>query len=294
MSASWMRCCLEKHRLRRRKKGRKALDERFGDLSISGPMEGGWNQAPSTATAQVHNLESFETSSSNCGHIENGCASSRRPKLNPSNQGPRAPPPSNNPALEKETEGSRPNSDKPSFVYKPASKSFFKNMAEIGKPNRRSSESSQGSNFIAGHKRQVSKTSTGSIEPPGNPDIPRHPSYHVLGPRHRSPSPGLPHPRRAVSPNTPPLDQKRYTLSPSATLRDSSTIEEENTNYSSGTDPEPSPKHPASPQPVFRTPVYPPRPKPKPLDLASDSRKQKRKTRAVTSEMVPSSADLFG
>ena len=253
-------------------------------------MEGGWNQAPPAVTGQVDNLDSFGVSSSNDDYSNDGCVSSRRPKLSSSNQKPRASPPSKLSAFEKDIEVNGSNNDKPNFVYKPASENFFKNMAGIGKSKRFSSESSQDSDSVPpGHKRHISRTSTSSLE---HPEIPRHPSYQVLGPCHRSPSPGLTHPRRAVSPNTPLSNQKRCTLSPSATVRDSSTIEEESTGYTSSTDPEPSPKHPAPSPPVFRAPVFPSRSKAP--DSTLDSKKQKRKTRTVTSEMVPSATELFG
>lgn len=157
MSVSWVRCCFERGRLKRGHKSKREMDERFGDASISGPMEGGWNQASSTVSPKEHNSEKLSISDRQTSDYTSSKRSSPQ---------------------EKDYEVS-PSEKQPDFVYKPASQDFFKNMADIGR-SRNSSPA----------PRPLQHRHAASLEPvhiAGG--IPCHPSYQRNMPRGPSPAP---------------------------------------------------------------------------------------------------------
>ncbi|KAK2738456.1 hypothetical protein FQN57_007047 [Myotisia sp. PD_48] len=257
MSTSWMRCCLDRPILKRRaRRGSGTLDERFGDPAISGPMEGGWNQFPEP---QRHS----------------GVSHSRKTS-------------SEKPFGDETTERSKSISkDKPNFVYKPASGDFLKNMAELGRPKQ--SPNSVDAAWNPGHNSHYSVHSASSLDPTSPNEIPRHPSHQIIPPHNNSPR------RRSTSPVSTPtchpldqfLDRQKPAMSPNHSIPTPSTIDEETTSYTTTTDYEKQ-AYAETPSTSAPTPTLPSHPD------AGRKKWKNRPKRAVTSEMVPSTTELFG
>ncbi|KAI1942680.1 hypothetical protein LOZ66_001086 [Ophidiomyces ophidiicola] len=251
---SWVKCCLERGRLRQRRKGNQQLDERYGDTSISGPMDGGWNQLPSyssekrsasvPASSAGSKRQREATTDPRRGHF-NSCSVTQpftaHPKELTSDKCKRS----------------------PDFLYKPASEKFFEDMAKIGKPRHPPPSSISNSDK---HRRQFSTNSaSSSLDPTSPAEIPCHPSYQKNMLLHRSPSPQLGSipslQRQSPSPKLSSVD--------SPALSYHSTLEEESNDLKN----EEAIKYTSPPM----TKLQPKKPK-----------------RTITDELVPSTTDLFG
>ncbi|EFW17820.1 hypothetical protein D8B26_004842 [Coccidioides posadasii str. Silveira] len=164
--ATWVKCCFERGRLgQRHRKGTRQLDERYGDMDISGPMDGGWNQLPSfpsekRSTSVPVSRSGTRRQRQGVGHVQFRAHTGAQPFVCISESVYDTP--------------ARPSHEKPpDFVYKPASEAFFKDMAEIGRPKY----SPPPSTITEKHRRQTSMRSASSLDPSSAGEIPCHPSY---------------------------------------------------------------------------------------------------------------------
>lgn len=103
-------------------KGRSGdLDSRWGDTSISAPTLGGWNQLSSEAPVGRSEPEYRSDNGKEPNRLNS--TKSIRPRITRHQS---------NPSSKKDTKAS--DSDKPVFVYKPASDAFLRDMAALGNP----------------------------------------------------------------------------------------------------------------------------------------------------------------
>ncbi|WEW59233.1 hypothetical protein PRK78_004702 [Emydomyces testavorans] len=258
--ATWVKCCFERGRLRhRRRKGTRPLDERYGDIAISGPMDGGWNQVPSyppekrsTSLPVSRNGSKHQGEPTSLGKSHSKAHSGTQPFVCITE-------------TEHEKSANPPDDKPPNFVYKPASEAFFKDMAEIGRP-KCPPPSLSGS--IEKHHRQVSTQSASSLEPTLPGEIPCHPFYQKNVSLHRSPSP---QPGSIPVLHKNPMSPRRIREN-SPTLSNRSRLEEEN--------------HDINDEELEKRAVN---------QLPLNSKvKPKRTKRIVTQELVPSTTELFG
>ncbi|KAL1961071.1 hypothetical protein VTO42DRAFT_4959 [Malbranchea cinnamomea] len=262
MSPSWFRSTLDERFKWRNRRQDRQLDERFGDLSISGPTLGGWNQVPSARLPPAYPRRraasaTREFQSENARHGNGG--SSRRSSLSlcktPSATREMGGPPS-----------TTANHDKPGFVYKPVSEKFFEAMAEIGKPTRATHQP------VDKRQRRHSIQSESSMEPSSPAAIPCHPSYQA---RPFLPSPNSTPP---LAPPDRPIERQKYYNSPDLTGSDAP---EKTGDYAPISQESPTTKHP-KPRATY------------PRIALSTKRKKTRSNRCVTEELVPSTTELFG
>lgn len=270
MGRTWMRCC---ERFRRRKRNQDAdLDVRFGDMSISGPILGGWNQAPPSQAGKlsdtITNKHRAVISRSHSAHnssvsLISSCCSSQ-----------------DSLSATKEMGDSIyiSNPEKPGFVYKPASDQFLKSIPGVGKPRRPAQLTVEPEQTYQRHLSVRSIRSVSSMEPSSPAAMPCHPYYHPepLLPSPR-PTPPTSYPRSPAFSMEQSIDRRRYYPSPDISEPDSI---EDNGSYASRSY-EPSLLQQLTPQ------SYPTSP------LPEKQKKKKQKSRAVTEELVPSSTELF-
>lgn len=271
MCPSFLRCCLDERFRKRSRKQSRDLDERFGDMAISGPMMGGWNQTSSaTRSLSPPRLGTVGLASDQLrSKVPRSHSSTRnRNSSSSSSSTSRRGTPTMNTVKGDQTSSSDPN--KPGFVYKPASEEYFKNMSELGRspePGYLRVDSH------AKHQRNLSFRSEASLE--SSPAmIPCHPSYHpepLLSSGTASPASVQRSLRQSRSP-TYPLDQcvdrRKYYPSPDLSEPDST---------QSGAD-----SRQGTPRFSF-------------MPQSRSKKNTKTKTRRnVTDEMVPSTNELFG
>lgn len=314
MATSWVKSCFERGRLRpRNRKGTKQLDERYGDMDISGPMDGGWNQVP-VYLSEKRNA-SMPVSRNGSQHEKDKAGTiphyradggtqpyvwvnDNYPK--PASSASQKPPdfvykPASEAFFKDMAEigrvkhlspslpppsSSTPSQKPPDFVYKPASEAFFKDMAEIGRAKHPSpplhSMSSTSSTPLDIHRRQISTQSLSSLEPTMPSDIPCHPSYNPnMGLGRRTPSPQIGSPPGAV----------HYNRTPAAAPRTSSPYSRcvsPALSHQSTLDEEPREEE------LFE------KQKAKQLAMSGMRTKTKKSRRVVTAELVPSTTELFG
>ncbi|KAK2861182.1 hypothetical protein FQN49_004465 [Arthroderma sp. PD_2] len=292
---SWVRCCLDRPILKRRaQKASGPLDERFGDPSISGPMEGGWNQvSPSPETKEngfpsrgAHSEQPAEKNGNDLVRSRSKpwrySPLSFKPRKNSLPLDPEK-------ALSEKASSPPATKDKADFIYKPASGEFLKTMADLGKPkNGRHSTEITGSVV---NNRHTSLQSNSSLEPTLPGEIPRHPFHQDISTRSHSPAQRT-YSNKSTSPTEHNFDQRTPGTNHSTSPRNSSTRDEEYGSYTAPTDIEKSPRSIVSDTAPIPTSGYLPS-NPAPSEQSRKKRKAKPK-RAVTSEMVPSTNDLFG
>ncbi|EEP77871.1 predicted protein [Uncinocarpus reesii 1704] len=261
MTTSWVKCCFERGRLgQRHRKGTKQLDERYGDIAISGPMDGGWNQVPSYPSEKRSTSVPLSRNSSSkrkkeqrlgVGHFHFKAHSGTQPFIRTED-------------TDYDERARRSHDKPPDFVYKPASEAFFKDMAEIG----RSKYPPPSASIVDKHQRQISVQSTSSLEPTSPADIPCHPSYqrNMQASRGLSP-PGL---STNIFHKSPVHTQYARECSPALSHR---SIFDDHAYDTNEEEPE---KQVQSPQ------------------LSMPKTKQKKSKRVVTEELVPSTTELFG
>ncbi|EEH41632.1 hypothetical protein PAAG_03195 [Paracoccidioides lutzii Pb01] len=292
MALSWFQNYLERCRIRRNG-NRRVLDERFGDLAITAPMAGGWNQLPiSTTTSGDRAFKDHEHDSRRSGSKTwTACcfSDSEDEKVTASSN----PQPSFS-QQEKESSTANPparSSDPPAFVYKPASEEFLKQMADIGKP--KSPLSITSSNDSEKHKRQLSTISSNSsfMDPVLSSDIPRHQSYHSQ-PLTSSSSSSSNTPVGSRSPSgtlVSSFDGRPFQTSPALSSMNTPNTLKQNSPRSLYSDAEKAPLGPVKEHrsiPVPPIQIQPP--------VTTKSKKSLKKTRVVTEELVPSDTELFG
>lgn len=267
MTSSWIRVCFG---LRRPKVDEEQLDERFGDLSISAPTIGGWNQVPSTSRGN-------DTRYGNTGR----CTDRKRKDFsalspwtrNRQQQYTQAVLPQCHPDERNDSVSSTSSSEsKNAVLYKPASDIFLKDMARIG--NRDSNFPSVPENCHYSPCIPPSRIPCqNSLEPQSSLNVPCHPS-HQQGQLLRTP--GMQ--KKNCLPASPrPPDKIAHSPSPAPSMQKVTKV---NGNSPGGSsmdyvDIEKRPR-------VLRE-------APKHLAIT-----QKDKKKPVTQELVPSSADLFG
>ncbi|KKZ64350.1 hypothetical protein EMCG_09666 [[Emmonsia] crescens] len=285
MPLTWLQDYLERRRIRRNG-NRRVLDERFGDPNITAPMAGGWNQLSANPTtsgdqALIGNEQDSNGKGSNiwmkccfCDREDEKDALCSNPQLS---------------LTPTERESSTPipsarNSGGPGFVYKPASKEFFKEMAEIGKS--KSSPTVPSLNDGEKHRKLSTISSDASfMDPVSSSEFPRHPSYHSQ-------------PRTASSSNTPigsrsPCstfissgDRQTSQTSPALSFLNTPSTAKQSSAGSIYLEPEKTPLEPVNERHTIPVPVQP--------IVTTKSKKGRKKQRAVTEELVPSDEDLFG
>lgn len=265
MSPSWL-CCLDERLRRRNRKKTKDLDGRFGDMSISGPIMGGWNQA--SVSSQHSSPHPASTTNESCRPEK---PRSRPPTRNNSgSSGRRSTSRGDSSSAEKNSHESLSiHRDKPGFVYKPASEGFFKTIGDIRRPTEAPQQK-----IPARHQRHPSVRSESPMEPSSPAIIPCHPWYHPE-PLQHSPavtpaSTHIPERTSAYPPNQF-IDRRRYYASSDHSEPDSA---EEGVNYFTQKN---------TPRFNFTTPSV----------LKRNKSKQTAR-RSVTEEMVPESNELFG
>ena len=290
---SWVRCCLDRPILKRRsQKAPRPLDERFGDPAISGPMEGGWNQISPSADAKETGFPSTNGISEQPARSSGGDLVRTRSKpwrYSPRGFGSQK----NNELLDSRKGGKEDSSmisttkDKADFVYKPASGEFLKTMAELGKPKNGRYSSEMTRSVV--NNRHTSLQSNSSLEPTLPGEIPRHPFHQDFSTRSQSPA-NQTLSNKSSSPTEHYFDQRTPATNHSTSARNSSARDEDCSSYVSPMDVEKSPRSIISD--TAAVPTYLPS-NPAPSEQSRKKRKAKPK-REVTSEMVPSTNDLFG
>ncbi|EFR05402.1 hypothetical protein MGYG_08414 [Nannizzia gypsea CBS 118893] len=287
---SWVRCCLDRPILKRRsQKTSGPLDERFGDPSISGPMEGGWNQISPSPDAKERGFQSANGTSEQTARNTGGDLVRTRSK--PWRCSPRGFGSRTNTELMDSSKSPKEDTstakDKADFVYKPASGDFLKTMAELGKPKNGRYSSEMAPSVV--NNRHTSLQSNSSLEPTLPGEIPRHPFHQDFSTRSQSPA-NRTYSNKSSSPTEHYFDQRASATNHSASARNSSARDEDCSSYTTPMDVEKSPRSIISD--TVPVPTYlPSNPAP------SEQNRRKRKTkpkRVVTSEMVPSTNDLFG
>ncbi|GBF62484.1 hypothetical protein TMEN_5029 [Trichophyton mentagrophytes] len=286
---SWVRCCLDRPILKRRsQKAPGPLDERFGDPAISGPMEGGWNQISPSADAKeigfpsTNGISEQPAQNSRGGLVRTG---SKPWRYSPRGFGSRK----NNELVDsrKVAKEDTTAKDKADFVYKPASGEFLKTMAELGKLKNGRYSSEMTRSVV--NNRHTSLQSNSSLEPTLPGEIPRHPFHQDFSTRSQSPA-NRTHSNKSSSPTEHYFDQRTPATNHSTSARNSSARDEDCSSYMSPMEVEKSPQSIISE--TAAVPTYLPS-NPAPSEQSRRKRKAKPK-RVVTSEMVPSTNDLFG
>ncbi|KAK2761368.1 hypothetical protein FQN54_001890 [Arachnomyces sp. PD_36] len=268
------------------------LDSRWGDTSISAPTLGGWNQLSSgwpTKTQEAGN--GFECEKESPAKRLNSTKSIR----------PRIPRPRQcNSAAKKDAKPAH--SEKPVFVYKPASESFLRDMAALGNPppqpetlppeydysgstyNPRLIVYKDEGDDLVKELSEASYSSTSLETPQELRDMPHHPSY-----------------RSCISPS--PSVRSRSSVRSSSSKPRRNAIAPPSPTQSLPISPRMSPRPEFSPvnygEPTFghsNTTVLPQIPlrrvdQPAGIPTTNKAKSHKRK---VTEVMVPSSAELFG
>ena len=274
MCPSFLRCCLDDRFGRKSRKQSRDLDERFGDMAISGPMIGGWNQVSSAAQSQPRphpstvGLTSSEfrpearkshTSTRNRSRSSGGSSTSR-----------------SGTSLIKTDRGdqiSASDPEKPGFVYKPASEEYFRSISEMGRSPEPGYLRADNHQKNQRHLSIRSETSTESSSPGM---IPCHPSYHPepLLSSSATATPPTVHAQLAQTRSPPyPRDQSvdRRKYYPGLDLSEPDSVQ-------SGTD-----SRQGTPRFSFM-----------PQTRSKKKDTKKKAHRNVTDEMVPSTSELFG
>ncbi|KAF3480901.1 uncharacterized protein GIQ15_06248 [Arthroderma uncinatum] len=292
---SWVRCCLDRPILKRRaQKASGPLDERFGDLSISGPMEGGWNQvSPSPESKETgfpsRNILPEQPAGKKGGDLVR--SRSRPWRYAPLSFKARknSLPSDSEKALSEMATSPSATKDKADFVYKPASGEFLKTMADLGKP-KNGRPSTEITRSVV-NNRHTSLQSNSSLEPTLPGEMPRHPFHQDFSTRSHSPAHRT-YSNKSTSPTEHNFDPRTPATNYSTSARNSSTRDEESSSYTTAMDIEKSPRSIISDTAPIPTSGYLPS-NPYPSEHSRKKRKAKPK-RVVTSEMVPSTNDLFG
>ncbi|PGH14676.1 hypothetical protein AJ79_02842 [Helicocarpus griseus UAMH5409] len=281
----WLQDHLERRRIRRHG-NRRVLDERFGDMAITAPMAGGWNQLPVNSIALGEQAPmGYERDSKGTGSKawmkyclcdredeKDAIPSDTQLSLSPTEK-------------ERTTPNcSARNSVAPAFVYKPASEEFLKQMAEIGKP--KSPPNVPGMNDGERHRRKHSSISSTRTytDPASVAGIPRHPSYHSQ-PLTASSSSHTPVGSRSPSSTLVASgDRQPFQTSPTLSSLNTPSTAKHSSPGSVYLEPEKTPLEPVKER--YTPPVQPP--------PGGKSKKNRKKTRVITEELVPSEEELFG
>ncbi|EEQ29865.1 hypothetical protein McanMca71_007667 [Microsporum canis] len=292
---SWVRCCLDRPILKRRsQKTTGPLDERFGDPSISGPMEGGWNQISPSPEAKESGFPSrngnviSEQQVKNSGDLVRTHSKPWRYSPRGFNARKNDEPVEPERSFNERASSPTATKDKADFIYKPASGEFLKTMAELGKPKNGRYSSEMSRSIV--NNRHTSLQSNSSLEPTLPGEIPRHPYHQDFSTRSHSPAHRT-YSNKSTSPTEHNFDQRTPATNYSTSARNSTTRDEDYSSYTTTTmDIEKSPRSIISD--TAPVPTYLPS-NPAPSEQSRKKRKAKPK-RVVTSEMVPSTNDLFG
>ncbi|PGH11369.1 hypothetical protein AJ80_07160 [Polytolypa hystricis UAMH7299] len=280
MAIALFQCCMERRKNRNRRNVE--LDERYGDLSITAPLPGGWNQVPNYADEMAKHEEArLKSSKKSRRNWVSNSLSAWQQRRDSSQSSPRT---QSSPPEKLRDSGTTAESGGADFVYKPASEEFFKSMAEIGKP-RGSREASPSLTGDRQHRSHLSNASSGaySIDQILPASLPRHPSY-LDGLRNFS---GVVSPPRSTTPNSfmaIPYDIRDAVTAPAPSVTKIPKLDTGTMESSSGSDYDAHSPTSIENQGTFLQTI----------DKKKQKKDKRRRQRAVTEEMVPSTTDLFG